>query len=245
MNISRYKNQFKLYYVGLALLCCVGATCVCGAAVSQQTQENELARSGVQLKPGKVNIGTRSSGYHPVVLTQPDAPAVPMISGNTVRRYAHGGHASVPKVAPAHSSGSTAAGRVWTTSGSSRTSGVAGVSGGGGGSASSSSSSVHRVSANAQSGSYAVGAVPMPMMAMAGRSYSSESSVMGEITTAEEVLTGKTTLGGKKDGSTPGVPGTPDEPIQPPIPVGHTPWLLMLLFAIGYTLFLTKKSHQA
>ena len=244
MNISRFKNQFKLYYVGLALLCCVGATCVCGAAVSQQTQENDVARSGVLLKPGTVNIGTRSSGYHPVVLTQPDAPAVPMISGNTVRRYAHGGHASVPKVAPAHSSGSTTSGRIWTTSGSSRASGVSG-SGGGSGVSSSASSSAHRVSASAQGGSYAVGAVPMPMMAMAGRNYSSENSIMGEIVTADESLFGKTTLGGKKDGSGPGTPGTPGNPDVPPIPVGHTPWLLMLLFATGYTLFLTKKSHQA
>ena len=71
------------------------------------------------------------------------------------------------------------------------------------------------------------------------------TSAMGASSTADESLSGKTTLGGKKEESTPGVPGTPDQPVQPPIPVGHTPWLLMLLFAAGYGIFLTKKSHQA
>ena len=85
----------------------------------------------------------------------------------------------------------------------------------------------------------------MPMMAMAGRNYSSENSIMGEIVTADESLFGRTVQGGKLAESGPGTPGTPGNPDVPPIPVGHTPWLLMLLFATGYGIFITKKSHQA
>ena len=64
--------------------------------------------------------------------------------------------------------------------------------------------------------------------------------------TAEETLSGKTIMSGKKDGSTPGDPGTPGEdPVWPPIPVGNTPWLLMMLLVAGYfsVKVIKKKSH--
>ena len=247
MNISRLKNQFKLYYVGLSALCCVGVTCVCGAAVSEQTQENEVARAGVHLSPGKVNIGTRSSAYHPVVITQQDASVVPMISGNTIRHMA--------RVSPAVSAkaASVSSARVAQSAQSARANSVSVVrttkvtSGGnsGGGDAAASSYTSHRQKSGLSYGVSSVGglgAVPVPVMAKAGRSYAAENNVMGEVTMAEESLSGKNAdplRGG------PSNPGTPDEPGVQPIPVGHTPWLLMLLFATGYGIFLKRKSHQA
>ena len=237
MNISRFKNQFKLYYVGLSALCCVGVTCVCGAAVSEQTQENEVARAGVHLSPGKVNIGTRSSAYHPVVITQQDAPAVPMISGNTIRHMARvspavsAKAASVSSARVAQSAQSARANSVSVV----RTTKVTSGGGGGGGDAAASSYTSHRQKSGLSYGVSSVGglgAVPVPVMAKAGRSYAAENNVMGEVTMAEEsFLSGKNAdplRGG------PGNPGTPDEPGVQPIPVGHTPWLLMLLLAVGY-----------
>ena len=235
MNISKLKSQFKLYYVGLSALCCVGVAYVCGEAVSTQTQETELARSGVTISPSSVQLGTHSSAVVPLVSDPSLHNAAPMISGSTVRNYARGGHAvSAASVtaAPKHAS----AGKIRTTavgSGAVRTS-----SGGGGGSAGGSGAVSSAAPRRASSASGAVGAsssigvVPMPMMAMASRSYAAESNVMGASATAEETLSGKTSLGGKKDGSTPSNPGTPDNPVIPPIPVGGTPWLLMMLFAL-------------
>ena len=217
MSIRRLISTFKLYYVGLSALCCVGVAYVCGVAVSRQTQENEVARSGVHLSPGKVNIGTRTSAYHPVTTTQPNTTVVPMISGNTVRGLARGGHAASSKTVSLGTVRATSITPVRTTKV------AAGGNGGGGG--------------GGGGGVGGIGVVPMPSMAMVSRSYVSESGAMGEASLADETLSGKTIMSGKKDGSTPGDPGTPGEdPVWPPIPVGNTPWVMMLLLAAGYGL---------
>ena len=236
MNISKLKSQFKLYYVGLSALCCVGVAYVCGEAVSTQTQETELARSGVTISPSSVQLGTHSSAVVPLVSDPSLHNAAPMISGSTVRNYARGGHAvSAASVtaAPKHAS----AGKIRTTavgSGAVRTSSGGGGSAGGSGASSSAAPRRASSASGAAGASSSIGVVPMPMMAMASRSYAAESNVMGASATADETLSGKTSLGGKKDGSTPGNPGTPDNPIQPPIPVGGTPWLLLMLLALLY-----------
>ena len=234
MSIRRLISTFKLYYVGLSALCCVGVAYVCGVAVSRQTQENEVARSGVHLSPGKVNIGTRTSAYHPVTTTQPNTTVVPMISGNTVRGLARGGHAASSKTVSLGTVRATSITPVRTTKVAAGGNGGGG-GGGGGGDATLYTSSRRRSNTSAP-GAGGIGAIPMPSMAMVSRSYVSESGAMGEASLADETLSGKTIMSGKKDGSTPGDPGTPGDPVGPVIPVGNTPWVLMLLLAAGYGL---------
>jgi len=227
MNISR----IKIFCTSVAAVCLLASGCT--------PKEGERAKYDVHIRPGVVTYGTHSSAIVPLLSTSSHHNAAPMISGNTVRSYAHAGHASMPQTVASGGIRTTTLGTAKTSVGSVNTS-----SGSGGSNSATNYASARRVSAGVQNSGYTMGAVPMPMMAMTSRAYASEVSVMGESTMAEESLTGRTVSGGKM-GGTPGNPGTPDNPIQPPIPVGHTPWLLMLLFAISYTLFLTKKSHQA
>lgn len=199
-------------------------------------QESERAKYDVHIQPGVVSYGTLSSAVVPLTPSSMHRSVAPMISGNTVRSMARGGHASLPQA--------VATGEIRTTSiGTAKAFAVAvNTSSGGGGTASggASSKAVSRAS-GASGASYSIGAVPMPTMAMVSRSYATEVSVMGESTTADESLSGKTSLGGKKDGSDNSNPGTPGNPGggTPMIPVGATPWLLMLLLTAGYGLFRT------
>lgn len=244
MSIRRFFSQYKLYYVGLAVVITSGVAFICGAVVSEQERESERAKYGVILTPAKVSIGTRTSAYHPSTTTQPNTTVAPMISGNTVRSMAHGGHAASPARVSSGAVSSTAVGKVKTTTVSSGGNGGGG-GGGGGGDATMYTSNRRRSNASAAGASVAVGSVPMPALAKVSRSYASEVG-MGAASTAEETLSGKTIMSGKKDGSTPGDPGTPGEdPVWPPIPVGNTPWLMMMLLVAGYfsVKVIKKKSH--
>lgn len=240
MNISRFKNKLTSPRMGAVVFLVAGVVALWTCAMVEFTQENKRETYAVNIRPGIVNYGTHSSATIPLVSAPQHSSVAPLISGNTVRSYAYSGHASMPS--------NVSSGRIRTTSvGKANTSSVAAGTNGGSASSGVSSGATPRRASNALGASYSAGVVPMPMMAMVSRSYASEVSAMGASSTADESLSGKTSLGGKKDGGVvSSTPGTPDNPGDlPPIPVGHTPWLLMLLFAAGYTLFLTKKSHQA
>ena len=224
--------------MGAVVFLVAGVVALWTCAMVEFTQENKRETYVVNIRPGIVNYGTHSSAIIPLVSAPQHSSAAPLISGNTVRSYAYSGHASMPS--------NVSSGRIRTTSvGRTNTSTAATGTNGGSASSGVSSGATSRRASNALGSSYSAGVVPMPMMAMVSRSYASEVSAMGASSTADESLSGKTTLGGKKDGSGSSTPGTPGNPDVPPIPVGHTPWLLMLLFAAGYGIFLTKKSHQA
>ena len=238
MSIRTFKSKYTLYYAGLAVLFSTGVAFVCGAVVSEYTHESERAMNSVLISPSKVNIGTRTSAVIPTSSNHSSSEAAPMISGNTVRSYARGGYASPVRIASYKTSRTGSVGKIKTTTISGGANGGGG--GGGGGSASagvSSNGSSRRRSAPSASGaagaSFSIGAVPVPTMAKASRSYAAESYVMDETTTAEETLSGR-----RGDPASPGVPGsnpgTPDNPVIPPIPVGGTPWLLMMILALAY-----------
>ena len=235
MNISRFKNKLTSPRMGAAVFLVAGVVALWTCALVEFTQENKRETYVVNIRPGIVNYGTHSSATIPLVSAPQHSSAAPLISGNTVRSYAYSGHASMPS--------NVSSGRIRTTSvGRANTSSVAAGANGGSASSGVSSGATRSMASNALGASYSAGVVPMPMMAMVSRSYATEVSAMGASSTADE------SLSGKRADPTPGVPGnpgTPGSPEQPAIPVGHTPWLLMLLFATGYGIFLKRKSHQA
>ena len=235
MNISRFKNKLTSPRMGAVVFLVAGVVALWTCALVEFTQENKRETYVVNIRPGIVNYGTHSSATIPLVSAPQHSSAAPLISGNTVRSYAYSGHASMPS--------NVFSGLIRTTSvGRANTSAVAGGAKGGSVSSGISSGATPRRASNALGSSYSIGVVSMPMMAMVSRSYATEVSAMGASSTADE------SLSGKRADPTPGVPGnpgTPGSPEQPAIPVGNTPWLLMLLFAAGYGIFLKRKSHQA
>ena len=189
-------------------------------------------RYDVRVKPGAVSYGTHSTETAPMISAQlPSSAVMPMISGNTVRSIAYSGHA-----AASNTVSSSALSPIRTTSVA-----PAGANGGGGGGdASAYTSSRRRTSVNTMGVSLSIAAIPIPKMATVSRSYATEvSSAMGESYTAEETLTGR-----KADPPLAGAgsPSTPDVPIQPAIPLGNTPRLLMLLLAAGYGFLRRRRS---
>jgi len=110
-----------------------------------------------------VTYGTHSKAYTPVVSIPMRHSDIPMVSGGTVRSYAHYGHATMPST----SSGSGY--RIHTLSSSTVHTIGSGGGGGGGASSGGSSSSARRIS-------YSGGSVSMPALAVAMPTRTSASS---------------------------------------------------------------------
>lgn len=130
-------------------------------------EESKREKYEVSVKPGAVTYGTLSTATVPAVSVSARRSSMPMISGGSVRSYAHYGHASMSKASGASSY------RLHTTSSATVHSiGGGGSTGGGGayggGGASSSSKGIN----------YSSGSVSMPTLAMATSSRSS-SDVSG------------------------------------------------------------------
>jgi len=130
-------------------------------------EESKREKYEVRVKPGAVTYGTLSTASVPTVSVPARRSTMPMISGGSVRAYAHSGHASMPKMSGASNY------RLHTTSSATVHSiGGGGSTGGGGayggGGASSSSKGIN----------YSSGSVSMPTLAMATSSRSS-SDVSG------------------------------------------------------------------
>ena len=130
-------------------------------------EESKREKYEVRVKPGAVTYGTLSTASVPTVSVPARRSTMPMISGGSVRAYAHSGHASMPKMSSASNY------RLHTTSSATVHSiGGGGSTGGGGayggGGASSSSKGIN----------YSSGSVSMPTLAMATSSRSS-SDVSG------------------------------------------------------------------
>ena len=227
MNISRFKNKLTSPRMGAVVFLVAGVVALWTCALVEFTQENKRETYAVNIRPGIVNYGTHSSATIPLVSAPQHSSVAPLISGNTVRSYAYSGHASMTS--------NVSSGRIRTTSvGKANTSSVAAGTNGGSASSGVSSGVTRSMASNALGSSYSISAVPVPTLAMVSRSYASEVSAMGASSTADESLSGKTSLGGKKEDVVSSTPGTPDQPGQPPIPLGNTPWLLMVLLAAGY-----------
>jgi len=227
--MSIFSNQrFTSPRVGAAVFFLIGVTALWICAIIALTSESPKETFDVAIRPGAVSYGTHSSATVPLVSAPEHRAVTPLISGNTVRSYARSGHASAPA--------SNTSGQIHTTS-SATVKSVGSGSGGGGGVVAAVSGGSHGSSSRGIQNAGAA-SVSMPSLAWVTPAYSSDHMMGEQGEQAERMMMHRA----KKDG-----PGTgPSNPgSEGFIPVGNTPWLLMLLFAIGYGIFLKRKSHQA
>ena len=167
-------------------------------AVYSVYEDNRTGKYNVTIKPGAVTYGAPSTAVIPMGTTTHLRSAVPMISGEAVRSYAHHGHASMPAASTASSF------RLHTTS--SATVHTIGAGGGGGGISSGGTSSHSRGTTNSGV------SVSMPGLAMvtplrATTYISSESSYLsGQSVEADAAYHG---FGSPR--RTPGITGDEEE----------------------------------
>ena len=98
-NVQTLKSRVVL--VGL----CVAVLFLWAVAVYVTYQDTKMARYNVSIKPGAVNYGTHSTVTMPPVMRASYRHSTPMISGDAVRAYAHTGHATMPMASYGSSSG--------------------------------------------------------------------------------------------------------------------------------------------
>ena len=84
---------------------CAAALFLWAVAVYVTYQDTKMARYNVSIKPGAVNYRTHSTVTMPPVMRTSYRHSIPMISGDAVRAYAHTGHATMPTASYGSSSG--------------------------------------------------------------------------------------------------------------------------------------------
>lgn len=98
-NVQTPKS--RAVFVGL----CAVALFLWTVAVYVTYQDAKMARYNVSIKPGAVNYGTHSTVTMPPVMRTSYRHSTPIISGDVVRAYAHTGHATMPVASNGSSSG--------------------------------------------------------------------------------------------------------------------------------------------
>ena len=101
MNSNVQTPKSRAVLVGL----CAVALFLWAVAVYVTYQDAKMARYNVSIKPGAVNYGTHSAVTMPPVMRTSYRHSTPMISGDAVRAYAHTGHATMPTASYGSSSG--------------------------------------------------------------------------------------------------------------------------------------------
>ena len=259
-NVQTPKSRAVL--VGL----CAVALFLWTVAVYVTYQDAKMARYNVSIKPGAVNYGTHSTVTMPPVMRTSYRHSTPMISGDVVRAYAHTGHATMPVA----SNGSSSGFRIHTTSSATVHSiGGGGSTGGGmmssiGGSSSrgirNSGGSVSMpmlafaASSSTVSSAYPSSGLSTPGMKKVkpngdgeynGEYYNGQWWNDDEENWVDKPFVGAIRYNGdvmeRYDGSN-WVPVNNQG--DPGVPVGATPWILMLLLAGAYALRLRIKSRK-
>ena len=259
-NVQTPKSRAVL--VGL----CAVALFLWTVAVYVTYQDAKMARYNVSIKPGAVNYGTHSTVTMPPVMRTSYRHSTPMISGDVVRAYAHTGHATMPVA----SNGSSSGFRIHTTSSATVHSiGGGGSTGGGmmssiGGSSSrgirNSGGSVSMpmlafaASSSTVSSAYPSSGLSTPGMKKVksngdgeynGEYYNGQWWNDDEENWVDEPFVGAIRYNGdvmeRYDGSN-WVPVNNQG--DPGVPVGATPWILMLLLAGAYALYVRIKSRK-
>lgn len=248
---------------------CVAVLFLWTVAVYVTYQETKMAQYNVSIKPGAVNYGTHSTVTMPPVMRTSYRHSTPMISGDAVRAYAHTGHATMPMA----STGSSSGFRIHTTSSAQVHSiGGGGNSGNGGmmngsGSASSArgirysggavsmptlalNSSMLNTRTSAAEASAAIATGPRRVLANGdgeynGEPYNGQWWNEDDEEWVNEPFVGAIRYNGdvmeRYDGSN-WVPVNNQG--DPGVPVGATPWILMLLLAGAYALYVRNKSRK-
>lgn len=262
MNSNVQTPKSRAVLVGL----CAVALFLWTVAVYVTYQDAKMARYNVSIKPGAVNYGTHSTVTMPPVMRTSYRHSTPMISGDVVRAYAHTGHATMPVA----SNGSSSGFRIHTTSSATVHSiGGGGSTGGGmmssiGGSSSrgirNSGGSVSMpmlafaASSSTVSSAYPSSGLSTPGMKKVkpngdgeynGEYYNGQWWNDDEENWVDEPFVGAIRYNGdvmeRYDGSN-WVPVNNQG--DPGVPVGATPWILMLLLAGAYALRLRIKSRK-
>ena len=260
-NVQTPKSRAVL--VGL----CAVALFLWTVAVYVTYQDAKMARYNVSIKPGAVNYGTHSTVTMPPVMRTSYRHSAPIISGDAVRAYAHTGHATMPMA----SNGSSSGFRIHTTSSATVHSIGGGGSAGGGGMMSSIGGSSSRgisysgggvsmpmlafaASSSTVSSAYPSSGLSTPGMKKVkpngdgeynGEYYNGQWWNDDEENWVDEPFVGAIRYNGdvmeRYDGSN-WVPVNNQG--NPGVPVGATPWILMLLLAGAYALRLRIKSRK-
>lgn len=260
-NVQTPKSRAVL--VGL----CAVALFLWTVAVYVTYQDAKMARYNVSIKPGAVNYGTHSTVTMPPVMRTSYRHSTPIISGDVVRAYAHTGHATMPVASYGSSSGF----RIHTTSSATVHSIGGGGSAGGGGMMSSIGGSSSRgirnsgggvsmpmlafaASSSTVSSAYPSSGLSTPGMKKVkpngdgeynGEYYNGQWWNDDEENWVDEPFVGAIRYNGdvmeRYDGSN-WVPVNNQG--DPGVPVGATPWILMLLLAGAYALRLRIKSRK-
>lgn len=263
MNSNVQTPKSRAVLVGL----CAVALFLWTVAVYVTYQDAKMARYNVSIKPGAVNYGTHSTVTMPPVMRTSYRHSTPMISGDVVRAYAHTGHATMPVA----SNGSSSGFRIHTTSSASVHSIGGGGSAGGGGLMSSIGGSSSRgirnsggsvsmpmlafaASSSTVSSAYPSSGLSTPGMKKVkpngdgeynGEYYNGQWWNDDEENWVDEPFVGAIRYNGdvmeRYDGSN-WVPVNNQG--DPGVPVGATPWILMLLLAGAYALRLRIKSRK-
>lgn len=260
------ERKFRTPRGGMIVALCVALTALWLTALYGTYEESKREKYDVHITPGAVSYGTHSTAIVPFVTTSAHrTSAVPMVSGSTVRNYAHYGHASAPV-------GTSSGKGLYTTSSASvKHIGSGGGASGGGMITSTGASSSRGIS-------YGSASISMPTLALSSSMWTSsvsaaEASTPRAIGPRRAKPTGSGTdgewrYGGEGDGDWWWYDEYDDEwyaavagdtrpagggkywkyngsswdlvdefgnPIVPQ-PLGPTPWLLMMLLACAYAL---------
>ena len=269
MNRNVQTPKSRVVLVGL----CVAVLFLWAVAVYVTYQDTKMARYNVSIKPGAVNYGTHSTVTMPPVMRSSYHHSTPMISGDAVRAYAHAGHATMPTASYGSSSGfrihTTSSATVHSIGGGGSTGGGMMSSGGGG----SSSRGIRYSGGSVSMPILAVNSSMMAAPSTSGTSASLPVGPRRAQPTVPGDYDGEWSDAGAEDGNwyrwddwagvwvpptegdtriEGGVTykwnGTSWDPIgdqgDPGVPVGATPWILMLLLAGAYALRLRIKSRK-
>ena len=82
--------------IGITVFACVVLIALCSAAMAENEDIYTGVQYNVQVKPGRVTYGTHSTVSVPSLSLPVHHSQAPLISGGTVRSYAHHGHATIP-----------------------------------------------------------------------------------------------------------------------------------------------------
>lgn len=267
MNSNVQTPKSRAVLVGL----CAAALFLWAVAVYVTYQDSKMTRYNVSIKPGAVNYGTHSTVTMPPVMHTSYRHSTPMISGDAVRAYAHAGHAAMPMASTGSSSGFRIH---TTSSATMHSIGGGGSTGGGGMMSSSGGSSSRGIrysggsvsmpilafaaSSSTVSSAYPSSGFSAPGMKKVkpngdgeynGEYYNGQWWNENEEDWYDEPFDGAIRNNGgvmeRYEGTYPTGSWVPvSNQGDPGVPVGATPWILMLLLAGAYALYVRAKSRK-
>ena len=232
-------------------------------------KESERAKYDVTVSPGAVSYGTHSTALMPMTVSPMHKGSIPMLSGAAIRSYAHSGHASMPAVSAnqgiIHTTSSAkvknigsgmGGGGIATTSGSSSNRSGRGIQYGGGSVAmpsiamvSASSMASPSKTPNAISPRRARMTLPDPGTGDDGDTfdggedgwwyYDGDNGAWRPVQEGDKRIDGTETYQWINGVGWVWIDGNYD-----PVPVGPTPWILMLLLAAMYIVVAKRKNEK-